>query len=82
MKISCQLTQLVGYIPSRKDRYITETRQSKPAYISVIQFTIGIHNWLQVLVLGDDIGYLTNSQISVFVLLDNGNKRREAMLVY
>lgn len=34
-------------------------------------FTISVHNWLQVLVLGDDVGYLTNCEISVFILLDN-----------
>lgn len=45
-------------------------------HIKTIDFTISIHNWLQVLVLGDDIGYLTNCEISVFILLDNDNKRR------
>lgn len=45
-------------------------------HIKTVDFTISIHNWLQVLVLGDDIGYLTNCEISVFILLDNDNKRR------
>ena len=49
--------------------------------MSITQFTICIHNWLQVLVLGDDIGYLTNSQVSVFVLLDNESKNKRGVKV-
>lgn len=44
--------------------------------ISVLLFTISIHNWLQVLVLGDDIGDFTNCEISVFILLNNQNREK------
>ncbi len=55
-----------------------DTPHGQNQEISRIRITIGIHNWLQVLVLGDDIGYLTHSKISVFVLLDSNNEREKS----
>ena len=43
--------------------------------LCITRFTISVHQRLQVLVLADDIGYLTNCQIPVLVLLDNNNKK-------
>lgn len=39
--------------------------------------TIGVHEWLQVFVLGDDVGDLPDRQVSVFVLLDMKHKTED-----